>query len=321
MLAFSHQLAHRDIAGAATAPSGYFGVVAMGKLGGREMNYSSDMDIIFLYEGEEGSREFFTRVAQRMITILTSPTAEGSLYEIDMRLRPSGHSGPLVTTIEAFERYHKEGSMVWERQAMTKARWVAGDEIFRGKVVSLLDEIVFGGPISGDFLDEIARVRKRMEEEIADETGGKHYDIKTGYGGLVDIEFAVQMIQLAHGRNIKSLRTQSTIVALDAAAETGLADEKQYNTLRRSYSFYREIENRSQIYQDRSDSKISLDEDKLTLLAMRMGYKERERAAVDLLDDIRTNREQVREVYDIIFRSLRNEMDQDGRDKGNQPGG
>ena len=256
------------------------------------MNYRSDLDMIFIYDGPEGSREYFTRVAQRMITVLTSPTGEGVLYRIDMRLRPSGQAGPLVTTLESFETYHRERAMLWEQQAMVKARWVAGDEEFRDRVSDVLAQLTYSRRLDAEGLDEIVRVRRRKE------AGGDHYDIKAGQGGLVDVEFAVQALQLVHGKDHPPVRTPSTLGALKALSETGLVDEKQYNTLRRAYLFYREIENRSQIYQDRSDPRIPRDVPKALPLAKRLGYGGEEEGGRRFLEEVASTRDDVRKTFE-----------------------
>jgi glutamate-ammonia-ligase adenylyltransferase len=147
-----------------------------------------------------------------------------------------------------------------------------------------------------------------MEEEIALESKGDHYDIKAGEGGLVDVEFAVQVLQLAHGGAHKSLRTPGTVEALDAMSKAGLVNEKQYNTLLRAYLFYREIENRSQIYQDRSDPRIPKDVRKAKPLARRLGYKNDEEGASQFLDQVIRTRVAVRLEYEGIVASLRKEL-------------
>ena len=312
LLDASLDIARREAGGGGTSDRESFAVVAMGKMGGGEMNYSSDLDLIFIYEGPEKSREQFTRVAQRMIMVLTSPTGEGVLYRIDMRLRPSGQAGPLVTSIKGFEAYHRERAMVWERQAMTKARCVAGDEDFRQKVTRLIRDLTYGRPLDVEGLDEIVRVRGRMEEEIAQEGKGDHYDIKAGSGGLVDVEFAVQILQLAHGGVDGSLGITATLEALDAMSKAGLVNEKQYNTLRRAYLFYREIENRSQIYQDRSDPRIPNDVQKVRPLARRLGYPNDDEGARQFLDEVARTRKGVRRNFDQIVSSLRKKLSDAG---------
>lgn len=298
-------IARREAAAGEEPENGRFAVVAMGKMGGSEMNYSSDLDMIFIFKGPEKSREYFTRVAQRVIMVLTSPTGEGVLYRIDMRLRPSGQAGPLVTTLESFDTYHRERAMVWEHQAMTKARWVAGDEDFRDKVSELINDLTYRRTLDAHGLDEIVRVRRRMEEEIAREVKGEHYDIKAGPGGLVDVEFTIQVLQLAHGGALETLRTPSTLEALGAMPEAGLVDEKQYNTLRLAYLFYREIENRSQIYQDRSDPRIPRDVSKARPLARGLGYQNDDEGAQRFLDEVTRTREAVRQTYEEIVTNVR----------------
>ncbi|NOY87356.1 MAG: bifunctional [glutamate--ammonia ligase]-adenylyl-L-tyrosine phosphorylase/[glutamate--ammonia-ligase] adenylyltransferase [Deltaproteobacteria bacterium] len=305
LLQTSFDLAVRHVVARGEKPSGSFGVVAMGKMGGGEMNYSSDLDLIFLFEGAEKEREDYTRVAQRMITILTSPTGEGVLYRIDMRLRPSGHSGPLVTTLEAFRRYHLEEAMVWERQALIKARWVAGNRELSHEIEKTLDELIYTRPAGRQDLSEIMRVRQRMENEIADEGKGDYLDIKAGRGGLVDIEFAVQALQLTYGKRYPRIRSTSTFHALDSIRETGLVDEKQYNILRRSYLFYREIEDRSHLHSDRPDHRVPLDEEKVKPLARTLGYTGKGEKAGEFLHDVQDTREQVRKAYqDILGRII-----------------
>jgi glutamate-ammonia-ligase adenylyltransferase len=302
------RMAVRDVTERTGGGDGAFGIVAMGTAGGREMNYSSDLDLIFLFDGEEESRDHFTRVAQRVITILTSATAEGVLYRIDMRLRPSGHAGPLVSTLEAFGRYHRERAMVWERQALTKARMVAGTEGFAQRVDQMISELAYAQEFTVEHLREILRIRERMEREIAEEAKGGFFDIKTGPGGLVDIEFVVQALQLAHGGGRPSLRTQSTLQALSALKQAGLVNEIQYNTLRLAYIFYREIENRSQIYQDRSDHRIPSDREKVQYLAKRLGYLRDGRTAAHFLEEIRASREKVRILFDSLMASIEGDL-------------
>ena len=191
---------------------------------------------------------------------------------------------------------------------MTKARWVVGDEGFRGRVTSLIENLTYTRPLGLEGLDEIVRVRGRMEEEIAQEGGGDHYDAKAGQGGLVDVEFAVQILQLAHGDTHESLRTTTTVEVLDALFEAGLVNEKQYNILRRAYIFYREIENRSQIYQDRSNPRIPKDVRKAKPLARRLGYQNDDEGAGQFLDEVLRTREAVRQEFDEIVSGLRKKL-------------
>ncbi len=191
-----------------------FAILGMGKLGGMEINYHSDLDIIFIYQGEGETRpvagseaerfrplsnpEYFARLAQRVISVLTLVTREGYVYQIDTRLRPSGNQGPLVTSLDAFERYHRQSAQLWERQALTKARVVAGPQALARQITELIRQIVYESPLPPGLREEIHRLRARMETEIARESA-EHFNIKTGRGGMVDVEFLVQYLQLRHG--------------------------------------------------------------------------------------------------------------------------
>ncbi len=190
-----------------------FAIVGMGKLGGMELNYHSDLDIIFIYEGEGETRpapgsdparfrpqtnqEYFARLAQRVISVLTLMTREGYVYQIDTRLRPSGNQGPLVTSFPAYRRYHEGSAQPWERQALIKARVVAGPEALSRRIEEFNRAVVYERPLPEGLRAEIYRLRGRMEAEIAREREG-HFNIKTGRGGMVDVEFRVQYLSLIH---------------------------------------------------------------------------------------------------------------------------
>ncbi len=278
-------LACRDLGFDPAAVLPGFAVVAMGKMGGREMTYGSDLDLVFIRRGagaetEDHARETATQLAQRVLTLVGSPTAEGVLYSIDTRMRPSGHSGPLVTTLDAFRQYHREEALPWEHQALTRARVVApgrekggaAGEGFGREVAEALAELCWGRALTAEELAEIRRVRGRMEEELAGEAPGRAWDIKTGKGGLVDVEFAAQALLLLYAPSHPSLRKTSTAEALSALASVGLLDESGYNALRAGYLFYRRVEGRLRIASDRPDPKVPRDPGKCAPLARRLGY-------------------------------------------------
>ncbi len=182
---------------------GQLAIVGMGKLGAGELNYNSDLDLIFLYNpaneeessGTLSAQEFFTKLAQRLISVLQVQTREGHVYKIDTRLRPSGRSGSLVSSLTAFVRYHDTSSQLWERQALLKARVIVAEPSFREAVQAAIERIAYATEIDATGVAEIDRLRGRMEQELAREHAGR-FNIKTGRGGIVDIEFLVQMLQL-----------------------------------------------------------------------------------------------------------------------------
>lgn len=221
---------------------GPFAVVSMGKFGGRELTYRSDLDIIYLFE-RENDQELYTRLGQRIISALTLVTREGFAYKIDAALRPSGNAGTLVSTLDSFQRYHEEMGQTWERQALIKARPVLGDPPFLNRIAGVLEDICYRSYDPRKTAREIHRLRMRMEKELARERPGR-YNLKTGRGGIVDIEFAVQYLQLVHGRKNPSIRTPNTVLGLEALEKAGMLEGGVAGRLKEAYLFYREIETR-----------------------------------------------------------------------------
>ncbi len=275
-------LAEEEATAKGRAPRERLCVVAMGKLGGREIGYHSDLDLIFLYRDppDGATRGEHARLAQRLMSFLQLPLREGYLYKIDTRLRPSGNQGALVSSAGGFARYHAASgsgdtpvrSQLWERQALLRARFVAGDEeLFRHVERTVLLPAVWSRPAdAGAMAAEIRRMRERMESELGKEAD-RGRNPKTGRGGLVDVEFATQYLQLAHGHDHPSIRTPSTPVALQRLREAGLLREATYQALARGYEFLRRLDLRLRIVHDYSIDHLPLGRG-LTQLAKRLGY-------------------------------------------------
>ncbi|ORJ58551.1 bifunctional [glutamate--ammonia ligase]-adenylyl-L-tyrosine phosphorylase/[glutamate--ammonia-ligase] adenylyltransferase [Geothermobacter hydrogeniphilus] len=294
-------------------PAGFV-ILGMGKLGGRELNYHSDLDLIFVYRGEgetrpvegtdpgrfrvQSNREYFSRLAQRIISVLTLVTREGKVYEIDARLRPSGNQGPLVTSLDAFERYHQESAQLWERQALTKARAMAGPEDLVTELTRLVDNILYQQPLPENAAEEIRRLRQRMETEIAREDDA-HFNIKTGRGGMVDVEFLTQYLQLKHGARHPELRSQNTLQTLQSLADLGLLTETENQLLSSGYKFLRRLENRLRLVHDQSINELSGDPAYLRKLARRLGYPEKpKKPEVTFLEDYRAVTGNIRTIFE-----------------------
>ncbi|MDX1816011.1 MAG: bifunctional [glutamate--ammonia ligase]-adenylyl-L-tyrosine phosphorylase/[glutamate--ammonia-ligase] adenylyltransferase, partial [Thermodesulfobacteriota bacterium] len=234
-----------------------FCILGMGKLGAEELSYHSDLDIIFLYSGagetaplpgqdsaefrKVSTHEYFAKVAQRLISILTTATREGYVYHLDTRLRPSGNAGPLVSSLAAFERYHEQSAQLWERQALLKCRFVAGDRNFGKQVEAMASRFIFDRPLPPDIPDEINRLRKRMERELGKERRDRR-NLKVGRGGIVDVEFAVQYLQLVHGPGNRFLRARSTLTALYELLRANVLCEDDFQAMDRGYRFLRALE-------------------------------------------------------------------------------
>src|SRR5262249_43547464 len=208
-------------------------LLGLGKFGGRELNYHSDLDLILVYEGDgrtspppEATRfdrfdltdnfHFFTEFAQRIIRAAGHAGPTGRLYQIDMRLRPTGRAGGRVIPLREFRRYYEEGgAQLWERQALTRARVVHGDPEFGREVMAVVEQGAYGLSWRPQLAEEILTMRKRLEASRPER------DLKRGFGGLVDVEFLVQLFQLKYGGRIASLRRPNTWEALDALREAG----------------------------------------------------------------------------------------------------
>jgi glutamate-ammonia-ligase adenylyltransferase len=252
---------------AAAGGEALFCVLGMGKLGSEELAYHSDLDIIFLYSApgetapESGrdpgdfrrisNHEYFAKVAQRLISILTTATREGIVYRLDTRLRPSGNAGPLVSSMESFVRYHEQSAQLWERQALLKCRFVAGDREFGRRVEEQARAFIFGRPLPSGAAEEIHRLRTRMEIELGREREDR-LNLKTGRGGVVDVEFAVQYLQLLHGRELPALRARGTLKALYELQRAGIVTLSQFKVLDDGYRFLRSLDVRLRLSHDAS---------------------------------------------------------------------
>ena len=277
-------------------------VVALGKLGGRELGYHADLDLLFLYSaaGETDKHvthhEHFARLGTKLISHLTLPLREGSLYKIDTRLRPSGSAGPLCISFDALAAYHAREARLWERQALLRARPVAGDfELFRRAEAHVLAPSLYRPLDKKAAAHELLAMRERMEREIAAESPGR-YNSKLGRGGLVDVEFAVQFLQLVHGHDHPEVRTANTREALAALARAELLAPAELEPLKRGYRFLRRLASRLRIVRDRSVDKLPESGPELLRLARRMGYRG-SRAGDDLLADYQRNSGEVRAAF------------------------
>jgi [glutamine synthetase] adenylyltransferase / [glutamine synthetase]-adenylyl-L-tyrosine phosphorylase len=276
--------------------------IAMGRLGAGEMSYNSDLDLIFVYESGADAmigREIAARVAQKLIGILEARTREGYAYKLDLRLRPSGNQGPLVTSLQGFREYHRQSSAVWERQALVRARVVAGDRELGEAVEAAREEFVFGRGLSRAEITEIARMRTRMENEIGAESKTR-LNLKQGYCGLVDVHFVAQMMALAHGHQYIALRQRATRDLLRELEWLQLLTRDEAAALRDGYEFIARLENRLRIESDQPAWALPTDPNALGPLARRMGYQGTA-GPQRLLNDLRARREAIRAAFDSCF--------------------
>jgi glutamate-ammonia-ligase adenylyltransferase len=228
-----HEAVEREMVAAhGHVVGGAFAVVAQGKLGGREMTATSDLDLVFIYTHEadatasDGKRplgpgSYFARAAQRFIAALTAMTAEGRLYEVDMRLRPSGNQGPVAVRLDTFTDYHATKAWTWERMALTRARVLSGPEALRRQVEDTIRTVLTRPAETATVLADAREMRAKLATQFP---GREIWDIKFAPGGLVDIEFIAQVLQLCHAAGAPSVLDQNTIAALDKLARAGLLE-------------------------------------------------------------------------------------------------
>ena len=228
-------------------------VLALGKLGSREMTAASDLDLIFVYSSGEGSStgpkplpagQYFTRLSQRLISALTVQTAEGALYEVDMRLRPSGNSGPLATSLDAFVAYQRDSAWTWEHQALTRARTVAGPGDLRRKVDKAVRGVLTRRRDSAKLIADVAGMRARMDSEHHTRSPWR---VKHLRGGLVDIEFIAQYLQLKHAHGHAGVLSPDTRGALSNLAGAGFLDAALARDLIAALDLWRAIQGMLQL--------------------------------------------------------------------------
>ncbi|GAB2714660.1 bifunctional [glutamate--ammonia ligase]-adenylyl-L-tyrosine phosphorylase/[glutamate--ammonia-ligase] adenylyltransferase [Halomonas garicola] len=238
-----------------------FLIVGYGKLGGIELGYGSDLDLVFLHRSTRGATDgrrqvdasvFFTRLGQRMIHLLTAVTPAGSLYEVDMRLRPSGNAGLLVTSLDAFADYQRQNAWTWEHQALVRARVVAGDATLADGFNAVRKEVL-GRPRDRQALsDEVVRMRHRMRAHLGSRTR-ETFDVKQDAGGMVDIEFLCQYAVLALGVEAPALLAYSDSVRiLDSLAASGHLPDDEARDLREAYLAYRSTTHRAALTGERA---------------------------------------------------------------------
>jgi glutamate-ammonia-ligase adenylyltransferase len=231
-------------------PGGGMAIVALGKLGSREMTVTSDLDLVLLYdapaavETSDGPRplapsHYYTRLSNRLINAITALTGEGRLYDVDMRLRPSGTKGPIATSFEAFKTYHRESAWTWEHMALTRARVIAGPAALRERVEQVIRETLTRRRDPATLVAEIADMRARMARENARAT---IWDIKHWRGGLIDIEFITQYLLLRHACDRPDILTQNTRNALGRAAAAGFLDRHEARTLLESLHLWQQLQ-------------------------------------------------------------------------------
>lgn len=284
-------------------------VIGLGKLGGREMDFGSDLDLVFVYSddgettgGPQGERtenlRFFIDLAQETLNLLSHPTPHGLLYRVDARLRPEGGSALLALSLASYDRYLRERAATWERLALCRARLVAGDEAFGRQALDRIEAFVTGDGLSEAQIAEIARMRGRMEQGGREKYPGQVH-LKTGRGGIVDVEFIAQTLQIAH--RSPDLRAPGTLEALRRLRAHGLLTEPDFRALTDAYLFLRTVEKAMRRADDRARNVLPEDPRALRVLARSVGFAETEA----FLETLRAHTESNRAIFERLIGKVR----------------
>ena len=283
-------------------------VMAMGKTGGRELNYISDVDVIFVAEpaergeGEEPvdeatSTSVAADLATRIMRICSAHTPAGSLWEVDPALRPEGKAGPLVRTVASHKQYYERWAKTWEFQALLKARPVAGDAEVGRAYLDAMSPMVWEAASRENFVDDVQAMRRRVEQHVPRAEADRQ--IKLGPGGLRDIEFSVQLLQLVHGRSDESLRSRNTLEALAALSAGGYVGREDADTLADAYRFLRSLEHRIQLHRLRRTHVMPTSESDLQRLGRALGFWKQ--SAEEIVTRWRASQREVRRLHERIF--------------------
>jgi len=304
---------HQSQRGTPRRPDGgaaRFVVLGLGKLGGVELNYSSDIDLMFLYDEDghtDGKRhtsnvEFFDRLAREFVWLLTSATELGTTYRVDLRLRPEGQRGPIAQSVAGALAYYDVRGRTWERQAFIKARPVAGDHTLGAEFLQKLGPWIYRRYLSRADISGIRALKRRIEQHTHRE-GGTQRDVKTGRGGIRDIEFVIQFLQLLNGGDLPEVRTGNTLEALAQLEKAGCLRHQERMILGENYGFLRKIEHRLQIMFDLQTHLLPEQPGEMRKLALRMGYSDvTERTALAAFEaDYRQRTDLNRRILDHLL--------------------
>ena len=284
------------------SPKGDFAILALGKLGGGELNHSSDVDLLFLYS-EEGQltphisyHQFFNRLGSKILETFSKPHPTGSLFRADLRLRPEGSAGPLARSLESMENYYAGFGETWERIALIKARGIAGSRELAYDFLRLHQPFIYPKNATPDLLDEIANIKHRIERDLV---GPEKLDrdVKLGRGGIRDIEFVVQTLQLIHGARNPFLQEPSMLKALRALRELDLLQPDEVLALDNAYRFLRRVEHRLQIEAEQQTHTVPDEPEPLTRLARSLRFA----SASDFTAALQNRMGSVRPIFQRII--------------------
>ncbi|MBM2841960.1 MAG: putative Glutamate-ammonia-ligase adenylyltransferase, partial [Bacteroidetes bacterium] len=282
-------------------PDTPYAIIGLGKLGGEELNYSSDIDIIFVY-GEEGElstgksetyHEYFNRFVEKIVQNLSQASGEGHIYRVDTRLRPEGGMGPLARSLQSYLLYYESRGELWERQMLIKARAVAGNIEFGKRFLNQLTPFIYPRTFFTHPMDSISRIKGRIEAAVAGDD-----NVKLQAGGIRDIEFIVQALQLLNGGKNEKVRCRNTLRSIALLTAEKLLSAEEDIALTEAYAFFRTLEHRLQTAFNTQTHSIPIDQRARTSLAKRLGMN----SANELQSSVGLHRRNVKRIFDAILR-------------------
>lgn len=284
------------------SPDAEFAILALGKLGGAELNHSSDVDLLFLYSDEGhlsphfSYHEFFNRLGKKLLETFSTLHPVGSLFRVDLRLRPEGSAGPLARSLESMENYYAGFGETWERLALIKARGIGGSRQLAYEFLRQHQPFIYPRSPTPDLLDEIANIKRRIERDVVGPDKLER-DVKLGSGGIREIEFVVQALQLIHGAHHPFLQESSTFKALGALRRLDLLPPDEVLALDKAYRFLRRVEHRLQIEAEQQTHTIPQDRVALRRLALSLRFSSEE----DFARLLRENMRAVRSIFQRVI--------------------
>ena len=284
------------------SPKAEFAILALGKLGGGELNHSSDVDLLFLYS-DEGQltphlsyHEFFNRLGNKILETFSTPHPVGSLFRVDLRLRPEGSAGPLARSLDSMENYYAGFGETWERLALIKARGVGGSRELAYEFLRQHQPFIYPRSATPDLLDEIANIKRRIERDVVGPDKLER-DVKLGIGGIREIEFIVQALQLIHGARHPFLQEPSMLKALRALRQLDLLPHDEVLTLDNAYRFLRRVEHRLQIEAEQQTHTVPHEPEALRRVALSLRFS----SAEDLTATLQERMRAVRPIFQRII--------------------
>lgn len=285
-------------------------VIALGKLGARELNYSSDVDLIFVYRNEGESygvstvggtlvnkltaQQYYSKLVEDYTRFLSKITDEGFIYRVDLRLRPQGQKGPIAMSLRAYEEYYESWGQLWERAALLRSTPVAGDLALGKEFCEMISPFIYRRYLDTETINSLRNMKSQVEHLKPDTISR---DIKRGYGGIREIEFFIQIFQLIYGGREPIMREKSTLVSLNRLLDKKLIGPEDFQRLFEAYLFLRTLENRLQQLNDLQTHSLPSSENEITILAKKMGFGD----AQSFLSRLQSIRQNVRAIYDSLL--------------------